>query len=275
MEYKDLTKNIKISSLGLGTWHMGGAFRPDYSDDRRYIEAIAYAIEKGITHIDTAEIYAHGHTEELVCQAIKTHDRSKLFITSKVSPHHLTYRGVLAACKRSLERLGTDYLDLYLIHWPNPVARMKKVMTAFDQLIAGGKIRFVGVSNFSTSQWQEAQAYSHNRVATNQIHYSLLHRVEPDLLDYAKAEQLLITGYSPLEQGRLADGDYPLLDEIAKKHNKTKIQVTLRWLLDQPQVITIPKASSRVHIDEMMGSLGWQLDKADFNELGQSFLGRD
>src|SRR5437870_10181973 len=136
MEFKNLTKNVKIPVLGLGTWRMGGGLGgADYSQDHHFIDAIQYAIKKGITHLDTAEIYGGGHAEELVGQAIKKSDRKKIFITSKVSPHHLSYQGILDACERSLNRLDTKYIDLYLIRWPNPLASMKNAMAAFDKLV--------------------------------------------------------------------------------------------------------------------------------------------
>lgn len=156
MEFKNLTSNQKISALGLGTWKMGGNFQPDRSRDREYIEAITYAIGKGITHIDTAELYGAGHAEELVGQAIKKFERKKLFITTKVSPHHLSYQGIVDACGRSLKRLNTSYIDLYLIHWPNPLTSMKNAMSAFDDLVKDKKIRYIGVSNFSVRQFQNA-----------------------------------------------------------------------------------------------------------------------
>lgn len=136
MEFKSLTPRVKIPVLGLGTWRMGGEIRADYSRDKEYIEAIRYAIKRGIIHIDTAEAYGAGHAEELVGEVIKGCNRKKLFITTKVSPHHLSFKNILAACERSLKRLQTDYIDLYLIHWPNPIASMKNAMAAFDQLRA-------------------------------------------------------------------------------------------------------------------------------------------
>lgn len=268
MEFMQLTPEQPIPVLGLGTWHMGGTFTSDRRHDRKYARAIKYAISRGITHIDTAELYGQGHAEELIGATIKGHDRSKLFITSKVLPHHLTYRGVLAACDRSLKRLNTDYLDLYLIHWPNPLARMKRVMKAFDELVAAGKIRYIGVSNFSVEQMKEAQVYSRDPIVTNQVHYNLLHRQpETEVLPYCQAKNIIMTAYSPLEQGQILSPRYEILDKIGASYGKTRIQVALRWLLDQPQVITIPKSSSKAHIDENLGSLGWRLKPADIERL--------
>ncbi len=260
MEYKKLFDGSQIPALGLGTWHMGGGFRSEHGEDAQSIAAIAYAIERGITHIDTAELYGNGHTEELVGKAAKAFTRHQLFITTKVSPQHLTYRGVLQACERSLKRLATDYIDLYLIHWPNPLARMKKVMPAFDELIDQGKIRFVGVSNFSVKDMQAAQAYAQHQLATNQVHYNFIDQSAKErILPYCLDNNILLTAYGPLAEGELAEPETALHSELPRPAGKSSVQVALRWLLDQPGVITIPKALNLEHIDEILGALGWHL----------------
>lgn len=270
MEYKEVNE-LKIPVLGLGTWHMGGGLRAEPAHDQDYISAIRYALDQDITHIDTAELYGGGHTEELVGQAIKSYDRQQLFITSKVSPHHLSYRGVLKACKSSLKRLHTDYLDLYLIHWPNPLANISRVMRAFDELVSAGKIRCLGVSNFSLKQLQRAQSLTPNPIITNQVEYSLLHqKPAKNLLPYCQKQGILLTAYTPLAHGWLAQVGLSALDDICQRYHKTPVQLALRWLIDQPNVIAIPKASSVAHIDELLGSLGWHLKSPDSQLLRQS-----
>ena len=240
MEFKTIA-GIKISILGLGTWHMGGDMSADYSEDNKYIKAIKYAISKGLTHIDTAEIYSGGHAEELVGESIKKFNREKLFITSKVWSTHLSYNNVIKACEQSLKRLKTGYLDLYLIHWPNPLA-------AFDELKKQGKIKNIGVSNFSVSQLQNAQKYTKSKIVCNQVHYSLMHRnPEEELLGFCQKEDIILTAYTPIEKGRIADSE--VLKKVGKKYNRTPIQVAIRYLLEKPNVIVIPKASSKEHID--------------------------
>lgn len=272
MEFKNLNDKVKIPTLGLGTWKMGGGLTEDKSGDREYLEAISYAINIGISHIDTAEMYAAGHAEELVGEAIKKTEREKLFITTKVAPYHLSYDGVLKSCEKSLDRLNTDYIDLYLIHWPNPLANMKNVMTAFDKLVSEKQIRFVGVSNFSTKQLQNAQKYCQNKIVTNQVEYNLLNLdPEKELLSYCQKEKVILTAYSPLAQGGLVGKRYDLIDQLSQKYNKTHIQICLRYLIDQPQVITIPKSSSREHLDEIIGTLGWHLEKEDILEIKKEF----
>lgn len=273
MEFKNLTQNLKIPVLGLGTWGMGGGMRPDYSNDFGQIVAIQYAIQKGITHIDTAEIYGGGHAEELVGEAIADFDRRKLFITTKVAPNHLfLQKQIFGALKNSLKRLKTDYINLYLIHWPNPLAPMKNVISAFDKLVDNGLVRFIGVSNFSVKQLKAAQKYSKNKIVTNQVHYSLLHRgPENELLKICQDEKIILTAYSPLEQGRLIYNKFTALSEIAKKYGKTPTQVALRWLIEKPQVIIIPKSASKSHIDEIAGSIGWKLAGSDEQYLNDQF----
>lgn len=272
MEYKNLTASEKIPVLGLGTWRMGGNGGPDYSQDKKYIGAIEYAIERGLTHLDTAEIYSGGHAEELISQAIKEIARKKLFITSKVWPTHLSYDNILKAYAASLSRLGTDYLDLYLIHWPNPLASMKNAMAAFDKLVDDGLVRHIGVSNFSVRQFKNAQDHAKHKLVCNQVKFSLRDRgPERELLPFCARENVILTAYSPLAQGDLARGEKGALSTVAKKYGKTPVQVALRWLIEKPQVVTIPKASTASHIDEIVGALGWHLKEEDQQYLKEEF----
>ena len=149
---------------------------------------------------------------------------------------------------------------------------MKKVMATFDKLVKEGLIRYAGVSNFSVRQFEEAQKYTQNKIVNNQVHYNLLHRnPEKELLGFCQKENVVLTAYTPLASGRLKTGNFPALDQIAQKYGKSAAQVVIRWLIDKQQVITIPKASSREHIDEIMGSLGWKLEKEDQKLLNKSF----
>lgn len=261
--------------LGIGSWKMGGwPLRNPFNDDKRDILSIQTALDLGITHIDTAEIYAWGHAEKLVAEAISDFERKKLFLVSKVFPQHLNYNGVINACKNSLKRLKTDYLDLYLIHWPNPLFPIKETMRAFDDLKREGKILNIGVSNFSAKQFKEAQSFTENKIVTNQIHYNLVSR-EPNnqgALEYAQENDVLVTAYSPLEEGRIPKMENQLLDEICRKYGKTKAQIAINWLISLPNVVTIIKASNIEHLKEDLGSLGWEMEKEDIKRLnGQDF----
>ena len=272
MEFKNLTGKVKIPALGLGTWEMGGKMSADRSNDDYHIEAIRYAIKIGITHIDTAEMYAAGHCEEIVGEAIKKADRKKLFITTKVWPIHLTHDQILRSCEESLKRLQTNYIDLYLIHWPNPQANMKEVMSTFDQLVAQKQVHHIGVSNFSLKQFKEAQKYTQNKIVTNQVEYNLFNlKPEDELLPFCQKEKVILTAYSPLAQGGLVGKRYDLIDQLSQKYKKTHIQILLRYLIDHPQVITIPKSSSKDHLDEIIGTLGWHLEKSDILAIKKEF----
>ncbi len=275
MEYKKIN-DVKMSALGLGTWHMGGTLIANHSNDAEYIEAIKRAIDSGIMHIDTAEMYGKGHAEELVSKVITNYDRKKLFITTKVSPNHLlTKNQVINAAKNSLKRLGTDYIDLYLVHWLPPVfyhKALKNAMSAFDQLVEEGLVRHIGVSNFSVNQLREAQKLTKNKIITNQVEYSLLNRnPEMELLDFCVKEKVILTAYTPIAKGKLSNSKFKVLDEIAKKYNKTAIQVSLRYLLDKENVIAIPKMTSEAHLKEILGSLKWHLKKEDRELLKDAF----
>lgn len=172
MEFKKLTDTITIPVIGLGTWNIGGGDVADTTYDSEDISAMKTAIKLGITHIDTAEAYAQGHTEELDGKAIGGFDRKSLFITSKVSPRHLNYDDLIVSVKGSLRRLNTDYIDLYLIHAPNPDIPIQETMKAMDSLAEQKLIRCMGVSNFSVEQIKEARKYTKNKIVANQIEYN-------------------------------------------------------------------------------------------------------
>ena len=263
MEYKAFN-GIRIPVIGIGTWEMG----EDISEDDKNIEALKEAVRLGMTHIDTAESYAAGHAEELVGRAIKSFDRKNLFITTKVSPEHLRFNQVLKAAKASLKRLDTDYIDLYLIHWPNPDIPLKETMRVFDSLVSDGLVKHIGVSNFSVKLLEEAQSHSKNKIVANQIEYNLLSR-EPEkkLLSFCQKENIMLTAYQPLARGKLTKPGFEILDKLAKKYGKTQAQIALNWLISKPSVVVIPKSSNIEHLKENLGAIGWEMDKEDVERL--------
>ena len=275
MQYKKISHNIDIPTIGMGTWEMGGGIEPNYDNDVKDISAIRKAIELGITHIDTAEKYGDGHSEELVGEAIKDFDRSKLFITTKVAKNNCAYNDVLAAINRSLLRLGTSYVDLYLIHAPSLEIPFSETMKAMDFLVEEGKIKLVGVSNFSVKQIQEAQKYSKYKIVANQIEYNLITRnngqytpnVEVEIIPYCQANDILIIAYRPFAKGMLLSNEINILNDLAKKYQKTPAQIALNWLISKKGVVAIPKASNFKHIKENLGAVGWEMEQADINKL--------
>jgi diketogulonate reductase-like aldo/keto reductase len=281
MEYRLLGRTgEKIAAIGLGTWLIGGGSSPDYSMDMEAIEAIRYAIELGMTHIDTAEMYGGGHAEELVGEAIKSFKRDEIFIASKVWHTNLRYDDVLRACERSLRRIQTSYIDLYYIHWPSDVIPLSETMKAMERLYKDGKIRYIGLSNFSPTQIEEARSYlSTTDVVAIQAEYSLYNRkIEGDVIPYCFRNNLTVVAYSPLARGALlADLRKPmerrvkLLMELAEKYSKTPVQIALNWVIWHDQVIAIPKALQRQHLEENAGAAGWKLTKEDYDLISKTW----
>lgn len=277
MEYK-VIGNVKIPVLGLGTWLIGGDTTPDYSEDEQAIQAIKSAIDLGYDHIDTAEYYGNGHCEELVGKAIKDIDRQCLFITSKVWTTNLNYNDVISSAKRSLQRMRTDYIDLYLIHSPSSNIPIKKTMSAFDYLVDNKMVKYIGVSNFKASQLKEAQKYAKHKIVANQIEYSLLTRnigkysgnrdMESKTIPYCQENDIIIMAERPIERGLILKS-HPLLDSLEKKYKKTKAQIAMNWLISKKNVVTIPKSTNLNHLKENLGSIGWQMDKSDIELLDE------
>jgi diketogulonate reductase-like aldo/keto reductase len=230
-------------------------------------------IELGINLIDTAEMY---DTEPLVAEAIQGFKRDTLFIATKVSSTHLKYNQVLKAAQRSLDKLRCDYIDLYQIHWPNPIVPIKETMRAMEKLVDEGKVRYIGVSNFSLSQMKEAEeALSKHELASNQVEYSLkVRKIEADLLPYCDRNSIAILAYRPVAHGALASPSGQLkmiVDEISQKHDgKTPAQIALNWLVNKSKIVfPIPRASRPERIIENVGALDWNLDQEDLAKLDQ------
>jgi diketogulonate reductase-like aldo/keto reductase len=266
MKYETLPDGSSIPVLGLGTWPMGGGGQPDYSQDDETVAILHELIEMGYTHLDTAESYGRNHCEELVGRAIQDFPRESLFITTKVAPEHLRYQDVLSALHGSLKRLQTEYVDLYLIHWPSKDIPLRDTFRALNELIGSGVVRRVGVSNFDVPLLEEAVALSDAPIATNQVHYNLLHRkpVENGVLNYCQSHNILLTAYSPIKDGVL---DNPVVKEVAQAHDATPAQIAIAWLLAQPRVITIPKTSRPERGRENLEALEIELSPQDLAAL--------
>ncbi len=249
--------------------------RADRSDDGVGVEAIRLGLDLGMTLIDTAEMYGAGHSEEVVSEALEGRSQ-KVIIASKVSPSHFAYDDVLRSARMSLNRLGVKQIDLYQLHWPNPRIAISETMKAMEKLVRDGLIRFIGVSNFSVQQMQEAQqACSRERVVSNQVEYSLLERSpEDNILPYCEKERMTLIAYSPLAQGRIPRGKgaaFKALDEVATSLGKTRNQVALNWLLHHEPVVVIPKAIRKEHVRENSQVSNWKLKQQDYERLRQAF----
>lgn len=263
--FKELRNGFRIPAYGLGTWGLGGWQQADPSRDEEEIRAIRAALEFGVRHIDTAELYGAGHAEELVCEAIKGYARSKLFLASKAPAHRLSRRGIALAAEESLRRLGTDYLDLYMVHHPSNEVPIEETMAGMDDLVRRGLVRHVGVSNFSVERLARARAVSAQPVVANQVHYSIRVR-EPErsgLLRYCQEHDVMLVAWQPVEQG--VSGD--LLHAIAASYDATPVQAALNWLISQPNVAVIARTRQIAHLRENLGALGWKMYERDIELL--------
>ncbi|MFT3775969.1 MAG: aldo/keto reductase [Minicystis sp.] len=260
-----LPSGASIPVLGQGTWQMA-------EDPRRRADEIAslrLGLDLGMSLIDTAEMYADGAAESLVAEAIAGR-RDEVFLVSKVLPSHATRKGTVRACEQSLRRLGTDRIDLYLLHWRGPTP-LTETLAAFTALRDAGKIRAWGVSNLDVADMQELAGIPGGAaVETNQVLYNPTRRgIEWDLLPWCRRHRIPIMAYSPIEQGRLlAD---PTLRVVADRHGATPAQVALAWVIHHEGVFAIPKAGTPAHVRENHAALAVHLTKADLAALNRAF----
>lgn len=271
---KKLQNGFEIPVIGLGTARLIGKKDDEgNSDDPTDIKAIKNALQMGLNHIDTAELYGDGHAEELVSQAITGISREKIFITSKVHSPHLHYKGVLNSAKQSLRRLGTDYFDLYLVHQPDLEVPIEETMKAMNELIDKGITKYIGVSNFSVKRLVEAQKYSKNKIVLNQVHYNLeIREVEKDgLVDYCKDNDMILSAWRPLQKGKFLGKDVNILNEMCEKYKKTPAQISINWLTSQKNVIAICKMRHIKHLKDNLGAVGWEMEQQDIEKLRKEF----
>ncbi|QLH82025.1 aldo/keto reductase [Halosimplex pelagicum] len=252
-----LPSGDKMPIVGKGTWNL---------DDDTVQSSVRAALDAGYTHVDTAEGYGN---EAAIGEVLGEYDRDEIFLTSKVLPKHLTYDSLIEACEDSLERLGTDYLDLYLIHWPNPAVSVRESLDAMETLHDRGLIRNVGVSNFSPYQLSCAQHVSDVPIAVNQIEYHPWFQ-RPDLVDYCFDTDTVIEAAAPLARTEIL-GD-STVQELAEKYDKTPAQIALRWAIEN-EVVVLPKSTSAGHIDQNIELFGFKLDDEDRKRLND--LDRD
>ncbi|HEY9084890.1 MAG TPA: aldo/keto reductase [Candidatus Tyrphobacter sp.] len=265
-----------VPVVGQGTWDL-----PEHGAGRKEaIAAIRRGIDLGMRHLDTAEMYGSGRVEELLGEAIAGLSREQLFVTSKVVPNHATFDGTIAACERSLRRLKSEYLDLYLLHWPGGHP-LERTMAALEELVRQGKTRFVGVSNFDADEMLEAASYLRSvPLACNQVLYHLRERgMERHVLPAARKSNAAIVGYTPFGRGhfpREAAKPDGVLGRIAGKHQTTVRAVILAFLTREPELFAIPKASSVAHVEENARAGMLQLDSEDVAAIDAAFpIGRD
>ena len=262
MEYRELGRTgERVSTIGMGTWRFGSY----QSAEERASQAdvLRRGVELGINHVDTAEMYAGGRSEEVVGEAARGL-RSNMFIASKVAPGHLRHDDVIRACRASLQRLGTTYIDLYQVHWPDRRVPIKETMSAMEELVKLGAVRYIGVSNFSVAETEDARAaLKANELVSNQVEYSLINRfAEEEILPYCEREKLTLIAYSPLARGNIA-GSIP--SRILGKYEMTPAQVMLNWVTRSDHVVAIPKAADVSHLQENAGSVRVRFEPDEYD----------
>ena len=264
MKHVTLPGGEVVPSMGQGTWKMGE--RAERRSDE--IAALRAGVELGMTLVDTAEMYGDGAAEALICEALGDR-RDQLFLVSKAYPQNASRSRLAGACEASLKRLGTDRLDLYLLHWRGSVP-LAETVEAMKALKSAGKIRHWGVSNLDTNDMDQLVAAGGDGCVTDQILYNLVRRgPELDLLPWLAQHKVPVMAYSPVEQGRLTS--HPALDKVAAQVGATPAQVALAWTLRHDGLIAIPKASSIAHVRENRAAADIVLSDADLATLDAAF----
>lgn len=261
---------MNLPQLGMGTWGMGGTFAEDPSNFDESVEALRFGLAFGLRLIDVAELHGNGLTEKIVGEAIKGYPRKKIFIISKVSREHLDYDKTLRAAEGSLKRLGTDYIDLYLVHKlpPENPAPQEETFRALGSLLKEGLARHVGVSNFTAAQIETASRYlAPAKIEANEIEYNLIFQeAEQKTIPYCRSKDIRVIAHRPFGKGLLFKQPIPFLYALAEKYGKTVAQIAINWIMSQGMT-AIPKASDKKHIQENLGALGWKLHDEDITLL--------
>jgi diketogulonate reductase-like aldo/keto reductase len=246
-----LPKGEEMPMVGVGTWNIHG---------ETLKASVRAGIDAGCLHVDTAEGYGN---EEVVGEAIAAYDREELFLTSKVLPKNLAYESVIAACRDSLSRLGTDYLDLYLIHWPNPAISLRETLAAMATLHEQGRVRNVGVSNFTAYQLSCAHHVSDVPIAVNQIEFHPRYQ-QPDVVEYCRETDTVVQAAAPL--GRTAILEEPLVRELAEQYDRSPARIALRWAIEH-DVVVLPKSSKPERVMENVSLFDFSLAAEDLERL--------
>ncbi|MFB6090504.1 MAG: aldo/keto reductase [Halobellus sp.] len=258
MEYAE-TDGARVPKVGLGTWQLTG---------ETCYEAVSTALDLGYRHVDTAQLYEN---EAEVGRAIADSDvdREEVFLTTKVSPRNARYDDVLASTEASLERLGTDYVDLLLLHWPNPLVSVGDTMAAMDRLVEGGRVDHVGVSNFPRVLLDRARDASESGIVTNQVQF---HPYKPQrgMLGHCQEEGLFLTAYSPLARGEALED--PDVRRLAEAYDRTPAQIVLRWATQHRDVVVIPKSADEEHLAQNLALFDFKLTRSEIDELTKPSL---
>lgn len=273
MQTKQLKSWFQIPVLWLWTWKMWWEREADSSNDLKFIDDIKRNLDFWVNLIDTAELYWNWHTEKLVWKAIKWYNRENIFLTSKVLKTNNGYDNLIKSFKRSLESLWTDYLDLYLIHFPNPEIPLEETIEAMNYLYDKWLIKNIWVCNFKKETLKKVKELSKAQIVLNQCHYNLIYREPEDswLIDYCIQNDIIMQAWRPLQYWDLSKWNDEILEKLAKKYNKTTSQIALNWLISQENITTITKMSSENHIKENLWALWWMLEQDDIEFLKKNY----
>ncbi|WP_435100676.1 aldo/keto reductase [Halarchaeum sp. P4] len=246
-----LQSGDELPVVGVGTWDIGG---------KTVKESVRAGLEAGYTHVDTAEGYMN---EAEIGDVLEDYERDDLWLTSKVLPKNLAYDSLIESCEESLEKLGTDYLDLYLVHWPNPAISIRETMDAMAYLHEEGLVKNVGVSNFSAYQLSAAQHVSDVPIAVNQIEYHPWFQRD-DLVDYCRETDTVLEAAAPLARTEVFGDE--VVQDLAEKYDKSPAQIVLKWAVED-DIVVLPKSSSPEHVRQNFELFDWELDEADHARL--------
>lgn len=271
---KQLKNGFKIPIFGIGTYNMAEG------EDKRDQDSILNALELGVTHIDTAESYANGNCEKLVGECIKKFNRNQIFLVSKVKYENLSYKGIKQAIQNSLNRLQTNYLDLYLMHRCPKEESFEECVLAMNELKDLGLIKNIGLSNTNTKHTADLLKFSKHPFVVNQVHYNLQFR-EPEkdgLLKFCQEKDMFLEAWRPVNKGdknksgmNITKPGITILDQLCKKYDKTPAQISINWLISQTNVITLAKSSNINHLKENLSALDWEMEKQDIEKITKFF----
>ncbi|WP_434737254.1 aldo/keto reductase [Haloarcula montana] len=250
---KTLPSGDELPMVGIGTWQLQGD---------TLAQSVRAGLDAGYGHVDTAEGY---HNEATIGEALADYDREDVFLTSKVLPKHLDYESVITSCEASLERLGTDYLDLYLVHWPNPAISLRETLQAMSHLHEEGLVRNVGVSNFSAYQLSTAHHISPVPIAVNQIEYHPWN-TQPDVVDYCHETNTVVEAAAPLARTEVF-GD-PVIQDLSGKYDRSPAQIVLKWAVEN-DIVVLPKSTSPDHVRANLDLFEWDLDDDDHQRIDE------
>lgn len=263
-----------VPAIGQGCGRIGLRENRSNISEAEEIYALQYGIDAGMTFLDTAEVYSDGNSELLVGRAIRGR-REKVFLATKFSPENSSYENVISSLESSLRRLQTDHVDLYQAHWPNPSIPIEETMSALAKLKTDGKVKNIGLSNFSKREFMQAQANLNSfTIVSNQVELNLVDRfAEQELLPFLQSIRCTLIAYSPLDKGRNASGDPRelVLSRLSKKYEKTTSQIALNWLISKGNVMAIPGSSNLKHLEENAIAMRIELEKNELSEIDEIF----